>query len=130
MDDREARSDISGITETEAIAERLLLVAETIALDGGSQARAAMRYANRLAFSLGHVDDLRHAAMRDGGVFAPARLQVALSILEVHARSTAQFIDPIVAPARQSRTRRDARLVALDITPEEMTQADPSELAA
>ena len=79
-------------TETERVAAQLLLRLDALTLDAPARTRDAERYATRLRFALDHVDDLRRSAALARGAFAPARVEVALSILESHVVTAARFL--------------------------------------
>jgi hypothetical protein len=80
------------LTETERVAAQLLLRLDALSIDAPARARDAERYATRLRFALDHVADLRRSAAVARGVFAPARVEVAISILESHAITAARFL--------------------------------------
>jgi hypothetical protein len=84
-------------TETERVAAQLLLRLDALAIDAPARAREAERYAARLRFALDHLADLRRSPAPagtppTGGAFVPARVEVALSILESHLMTAARFL--------------------------------------
>jgi hypothetical protein len=89
--------------------QRLLGALEAIAASKLPQAREAEKYVLRLQFALGRVADTRLDAERDGGVFAPARAEVALSILEGHVAVAAGFINRTMRNVRRTAGRREVR---------------------
>ena len=95
-------------SEIEVDAERMLLGIDALVLAGVPEAALAERYATRLRFALGRVDELKRAAIADGGAFAPARLEVATWILESHVHTSAAFINRTVRQAKRTPGRRSA----------------------
>ena len=96
-DDDTIASSVAGATQIEGDASRLLLALETQIMAETGEARAAERYGERLRFAVARVQELRRSAQALGGVFEPARLEVALSILESNVRQATMFADRIVA---------------------------------
>lgn len=97
-------------TEMEADAERMLAALAALTAAGRGDALDAERYALRLRFALDRLDDLKKDARRNGGVFAPARVEVALSILETHVRTAAVYVSQAVRRARRAPGRREAHV--------------------
>ena len=67
--------------QVEADAARLLPVLEAVAASPLPMATQAQKYADRVSFAMARLDGMKRAASADGGVFAPARAEVAASIL-------------------------------------------------
>lgn len=82
-------------------AARLIVALDAVTALGASETREARKHAERLRFGLARVAQLRPAAAAEGGAFAPARLDVAVSILETYVELAANFVTHTVA-----RTRR------------------------
>lgn len=110
MDDRattgEARAeqiheDAAFAASMERQAGRLIVALDAVTTLGASELRDARKHADRLRFGLTRVAQLRSAAVAEGGAFAPARLSVAVSILETYVELAANFVTHTVA-----RTRR------------------------
>lgn len=87
--------------QSELLAERVAEALENATLTDQSEARDAKRYATRIEFALGRVNELRTIAQARQSVFEDARLDVALTILETHVVQAACFIDRI---ARRQRS--------------------------
>src|SRR5260221_13692853 len=90
-------SVVVGPTGIETDAARLLRALDACIINDTGEARAAERYAERLRFAVGRVEELRRSAQELGGAFEPARLEVSLSILESNVRQAGLFADRIVA---------------------------------
>lgn len=88
--------------------ERLLLALEAVMLAELPQARDAERYAARIRFATARVDELQCSADALGGVFEPARLEIAIAILDNHTSWAATFVEAIVARASKPKTRAGA----------------------
>jgi len=73
-----------GDLESEALALAAGLSATGVSRDGA-------RHAARLRFALARVEELREQARSAGGVFVPARLAVAESILAGHVARARSF---------------------------------------
>lgn len=72
-------------------ANALLHALDTLAA-GDSPASSAAKHATRLRFALNRLNELRALAVRDRGVFAPSRVDVALSVLETNIAIANQFV--------------------------------------
>ncbi len=72
-------------------ANALLHALDKLCADSAPSAPAA-RHAARLRFALDRLKELRLAADRDRGAFAPGRADVALSILKANIVVAAQFV--------------------------------------
>lgn len=97
-------------TDLEWIARELASALEAVIASDGAQARNAERHLMRLRFSLARVDELKQRIARMGGVFEPARLNVAVSILDVHVVRAEAFCEQIAA-----RLPKAARRVVQDV---------------
>ncbi len=91
MTDREATRRGPYWTQTEGDAERLLLALETQIIAADCDSGTAERHSTRIRFALARVAELRESADPAGGVFEPARLEVALSILGSTMRQAELF---------------------------------------
>lgn len=98
-------------TDLEWIARELAGALEAVIASGGAQARNAERHLMRLRFSLARVDELKQRVARTGGVFEPARLGVAVSILDAHVVRAEGFCEQFAA-----RLPKAARRAAQDLT--------------
>jgi len=104
-----------GATEVERCAGHLLLALETLIGPDSPEASQAERFDARLRFSLERVGQLRQSAGRAAGVFEPARLEVALQILDSHVIRAARFLDEIAERrlrAAAHRYRSESRIEA------------------
>ena len=93
--------------QVEVDAQQLLLALQAVAASKPAAAQDAEKYTTRLNFALGRVDEMRRQAQIDGGVFAPARAEVALSILEGHVAVVAGFINRTMRGVRRAPGRRE-----------------------
>jgi hypothetical protein len=91
-------------------AARLLSVVEAVAASKLPSAVQARKYVDRLTFAITRLDELKRAAAFEGGVFAPARAEVAASILEGHVAGAAGFINRTMRQVRRAPGRRDLRV--------------------
>jgi hypothetical protein len=105
----QTETDISQITPIEATAEHLLRALDAISASDRPVAQDGERIATRVRFAMARVDDLRRSALVIGGVFAPARLEVALSILETQVDRGTSFV---VRVADRPTPRRDGAISA------------------
>jgi hypothetical protein len=96
-----------GAAQIDLDAQRLLLALEAIVVSEAPAAAAAEKYTARLNFALERVEELRMQAETLGGVFAPARAEVALSILEGHVAVAAGFINRTMRSVKRSPGRRE-----------------------
>lgn len=83
--------------DVESEATRLLPALEVLAAESVPASRDAARHAARLRFSLDRVAELQERVQTVGGVFEPARLAVAHSILRTHHRLAAAFAATVAA---------------------------------
>jgi hypothetical protein len=95
--------------QVELDAQRLLIALQAIVVSELPAAAEAEKYCARLNFALGRLDEMKRAAEIVGGVFAPARAEVAVSILEGHAALAAGFISRTMRRQRRSPGRRELR---------------------
>lgn len=116
-------SRVAGATVLEGDAARLLLALETQIMADTGEARAAERYGERLRFALARVQELRRSAQSLGGVFEPARLEVALSILESNVRQATLFADRIVARMPKHVATRVQAAAGMSVDRDESTSA-------
>jgi hypothetical protein len=95
--------------QIEVDAARLLSVLEAVAASKLEVAWEAQKHADRLIFATTRLDEMKRAAANDGGVFAPARAEVAASILEGHVAGAAGFINRTMRAVRRAPGRRALR---------------------
>jgi hypothetical protein len=93
--------------QVELDAERLLVALEAIVVSEVPATQDAEKYIARLNFAMGRVSEMRRQSQDEGGVFAPARAEVALSILEGHVAVAAGFINRTMRKARRAPGRRE-----------------------
>jgi hypothetical protein len=96
-------------TQVESDATRLLDVLQAVAGSQLAMAQQAQKYADRLTFAMARLEELKAAAEGASGVFAPARAEVAASILEGHVAGAAGFINRTMRQVRRSAGRRELR---------------------
>jgi hypothetical protein len=96
-------------SQIEADAARLLPVLEAVAASKLAMAPQAQKYVDRLTFAMTRLEETKRVAANDGGVFAPARAEVAASILEGHVAGAAGFINRTVRQVRRTAGRRELR---------------------
>ena len=99
---------IGGATQVEDDAARLLVALESHIFAGTGEDRAAIRYGERLRFALARVEELRQSARSLGGVFEPARLEIAIAILESHVGQASTFADRVAGRTPRRSAKRDA----------------------
>jgi hypothetical protein len=118
-------------TQIEQDARTLLLALQAVAASRASAAREVEKHVIRLNFALERVTELRRQAEEVGGVFAPARAEVAVSILEGHVAVTAGFINRVMRHARRTAGRRDLRVTVDESVAlvEEESSADEAKVA-
>jgi len=93
-------------TELEWIAREIAAALQTVVASDGAHVRNAERHLIRLRFSLARVDELKQRVARTGGVFEPARLEVAISILDTHVMRAEGFCEQIAARLPRAARRR------------------------
>ena len=93
----EPRTDatVEMATDLEWIAREIASSLERVVASHDEVARSAGRHLLRMQFSLARVKELQERIARSGGVFEPARLEVALSILDTHIMRAQWFCDQI-----------------------------------
>ena len=96
--------------QSEILGQRLMRCLETAVLPDQGEARDAVRYAQRLQFAMGRVEQLRTSCAKNDSVFEAARLDVALTILETHVFRAAYFIDAIARRQRSELGRVNRRI--------------------
>ena len=96
-------------------AEHLALALNAVAASRPQLTFDAEKHRERLKFALERLDELQTIASGEGGAFAPARAEVALSILEGQVALTAAFINRTMQHLRRKPGRREA-LAAADET--------------
>ena len=114
MNDGRTETTMEMATELEWIAREVASALEAAASKGGEHARDAERHLVRLRFSLARVDELKQRVARTGGVFEPARLEVAVSILDLHVMRAEGFCERIAvrAPKATRRVMADAAVAS------------------
>jgi hypothetical protein len=93
-------------------AEHLALALTAVAATRPELTFDAMKHTERLRFATDRLQELRALATSEGGAFAPARAEVALSILEGQVALTAAFINRTMKDLRRKPGRREARAAA------------------
>jgi hypothetical protein len=107
-------------------AEHLSLALTAVAATRPELTYDAFRHSERLRFGVDRLNELRELAASEGGAFAPARAEVALSILEGQVALTAAFINRTMKDIRRRPGRREMRAGA----DEALSLADDEEAAA
>ncbi len=115
-------------TDLEWIAREIAGGLERVMVLEAAHARNAERHLLRLRFSIARVHELQERVARTGGVFEPARLEVAVSILDTHIMRAESFLDrnSVHAPAMRRVLRAmadDADAEPIDDTPAEVRAA-------
>jgi hypothetical protein len=93
-------------------AEHLALALTAVAATRPELTYDAVKHTERLRFAMDRLLELRTIASSEGGVFAPARAEVALSILEGQVALTAAFINRTMKDLRRKPGRREAHATA------------------
>jgi hypothetical protein len=96
--------------QSEILGQRLMDCLEKAVLPDQGEARDAARFALRLQFALGRVEELRASCAQNDSVFEEARLEVALTILEAHVFRAAYFIDDIARRQRSALSQVNRRI--------------------
>jgi hypothetical protein len=94
-------------TEAQTYAERIVEALEVIAASGTSDAREAQRHVERVRFAMDRARELQAMASAEHGVFAPARLDVGIAILEGCVGMSAGFVARAMAVKRPPRPVHD-----------------------
>lgn len=108
MSEQSSSSLNAGPAEREA--ERLVTALEASGMMSPARKQRAARYGERLRFALARIGELRASAVAFGGVFEPARLEVAVSILDSQIEQARAFVEGV--PARPGRRMRAVVAVA------------------
>ena len=107
-------NDIAGLIghkmQSEILAERVMETLQKAQLADQSEARDAKRYATRIEFAIGRVNELRASVERTQSAFAEGRLDMALTILEGHVVFAATFIDTIARRQRGELANANRRI--------------------
>lgn len=106
MSGNRTETTLATATELEWIAREVTGALKTVMAADGAHARTAERHLLRLRFSLARVDELKQRVARTGGVFEPARLEVAVSILDAHVIRAEGFCEQISARLPKAAARR------------------------
>ena len=118
MNDVRTDATVEMATDLEWISREIAGVLEGVVASNAERARNAERHLLRLRFSLARVKELQERVARSGGVFEPARLEVAESILDTHVMRAEYFCDQIAGqrpkPARQAIAGVSGRADILD----------------
>ena len=93
-------------------AEQLVLALTAVAAMRPELSFEADKHRERLRFAADRLAELRALAAAEGGIFTPARAEVALSILEGQVAQTASFINRTMAHLRRRPGRREAQAAA------------------
>lgn len=100
--------------ELEPTARRLMSELESAAEPDVLRARDAERHLVRLRFALARVDELTQRVSVRASVFESARLEVALSILDVNVTRAEAFCHPIAVRMPRRATAQLAASVVED----------------
>jgi hypothetical protein len=118
MNDVRTDATVEMATDLEWISREIAGVLEGVVASNEARARNAERHLLRLRFSLARVKELQERVARSGGVFEPARLEVAVSILDTHVMRAEFFCDQIAGQrpksARQAVAGAAARAESVD----------------
>ena len=114
MNDVRTNATVEMATDLEWISREIAGVLEGVVASNAERARNAERHLLRLRFSLARVKELQERVARSGGVFEPARLEVAVSILDTHVMRAEYFCDQI-AGQRPRSARETVTRVAADV---------------
>ncbi len=112
MNDVRTDATVEMATDLEWIAREIAGVLEGVVTSDEERARNAERHLLRLRFSLARVKELQERVARSGGVFEPARLEVAVSILDTHVMRAEFFCDQIAGQRPKSARRTVAGVTA------------------
>ena len=102
MNDVRTDATVEMATDLEWISREIAGVLEGVVASNAERARNAERHLLRLRFSLARVKELQERVARSGGVFEPARLEVAVSILDTHVMRAEYFCDQIAGQRPKS----------------------------
>jgi hypothetical protein len=95
-------------------ADRLLIAMEALAATDAPEAEYAEKYALRIRFALTRLAQLERDVERAGGVFAPARVEVATSILETHTATAAEYVNRALRRVRRTAKRRSVHVAVAE----------------
>ncbi len=109
-DDVRTDATVEMATDLEWISREIAGVLEGVVASNAERARNAERHLLRLRFSLARVKELQERVARSGGVFEPARLEVAVSILDTHVMRAEYFCDQIAGQRPKSARQTVARV--------------------
>lgn len=109
-DDVRTDATVEMATDLEWISREIAGVLEGVVVSNAERARNAERHLLRLRFSLARVKELQERVARSGGVFEPARLEVAVSILDTHVMRAEYFCDQIAGQRPKSARQTLARV--------------------
>ena len=128
MSEQRTEATLEMATDLEWIAREIAGGLERVIVLEAAHARNAERHLLRLRFSIARVHELQERVARTGGVFEPARLEVAVSILDTHIMRAESFLDrnSVHAPAM----RRVLRAMADDADVEPIADTAAEERAA
>jgi hypothetical protein len=128
MSEQRTEATLEMATDLEWIAREIAGGLERVMVLEAAHARNAERHLLRLRFSIARVHELQERVARTGGVFEPARLEVAVSILDTHIMRAESFLDrnSVHAPAM----RRVLRAMAADADAEPIDDTPAEERAA
>ena len=110
MNDVRTDATVEMATDLEWISREIAGVLEGVVASNAERARNAERHLLRLRFSLARVKELQERVARSGGVFEPARLEVAVSILDTHVMRAEYFCDQIAGQRPKSARQTLARV--------------------
>ena len=110
MNDVRTDATVEMATDLEWISREIAGVLEGVVASNAERARNAERHLLRLRFSLARVKELQERVARSGGVFEPARLEVAVSILDTHVMRAEYFCDQIAGQRPKSARATGARV--------------------
>jgi hypothetical protein len=113
MSDERTDATVEMATDLEWISREIAGVLEGVVASNEERARNAERHLLRLRFSLARVKELQERVARSGGVFEPARLEVAVSILDTHVMRAEYFCDQVAGQRPKSARQTVARAKAV-----------------
>jgi hypothetical protein len=123
MNDGRTDATVEMATDLEWIAREIAGVLEGVVTSNEVRARNAERHLLRLRFSLARVKELQERVARSGGVFEPARLEVAVSILDTHVMRAEFFCDQLAGQRPKSARRTIAGVAVKADTVDEAKDA-------
>ena len=122
-------NDIAGLIgrkmQSEILAERVMETLQKAKLVDQSEARDAKRYATRIEFAIGRVNELRASVEQTQSAFVEGRLGMALTILEGHVVFAATFIDTIARRQRGELAKANRRIAGESVEVVEATTIEP-----